>query len=139
MRVDDVVGAVAVHGVLGLPGGALGRRLRGRLSDRDQERRLVVGGQLIGIADVLAARLPARLRGRVGACASSTCCACRASVELAGLDVVAYQHDIFAPEFGQAPDMLIEPDGTRSQVDQVQLPSSSDQQRTRSPRRTCAR
>jgi hypothetical protein len=43
-----------------------------------------------------------------------------ASVEIAGLDVVSYQHDIFAPEFGSAPDMIIEPDGTRLPVDEVQ-------------------
>ena len=34
MRVDDAVGAVAVHGVDGLPRNALGRRLRRRLPDR---------------------------------------------------------------------------------------------------------
>jgi hypothetical protein len=43
-----------------------------------------------------------------------------ASVEIAGLDVVAYQPDIFAPEFGHAQDMLIDPDGTRRPVDEVQ-------------------
>ena len=40
-------------------------------------------------------------------------------VELEGLDIAAFQRDFF-PEFGHAPDMLIEPDGTRSQVDVVQ-------------------
>ena len=39
MRVDDAVGAVAVHGVLGLPRDPLGRRLRRRLPDGPQQRR----------------------------------------------------------------------------------------------------
>ena len=38
MRVDDVVGAVAVHGSMGFLGPVLGRRVRGRLSDRREQR-----------------------------------------------------------------------------------------------------
>ena len=44
MRVDDVVGAVAVHGVSRLPGRALGGRVRGRLPDRAQQRRQLASG-----------------------------------------------------------------------------------------------
>jgi ammonium transporter, Amt family len=120
MRVDDVVGAVAVHGVSGFLGviwvGVFAAGYPTGVNNVDSS----IGGQLIGVATFVPLGF---LSGYVASWVLRKLNLLRVppSVELAGLDVVAYQHDIFAPEFGQAPDMLIEPDGTRSQVDQVQL------------------
>ena len=77
MRVDDVVGAVAVHGVLGLHGDHLGRDLRRRLPDRPQQRRQLDLGPADRPGDLRAARLPLRLDRRRGSSRSSTCCVSR--------------------------------------------------------------
>ena len=66
-RVDDAVGAVAVHGVAGFLGHAVGGDLRRRLSDRHQQRRVVHRRPAHGHDDLPAARLPQRLRGVVAA------------------------------------------------------------------------
>ncbi len=63
MRVDDAVGAVAVHGVHGLPRHALGRGLRGGLSNRREQRRQLDRRSADRYGDVPAAGLPERLRG----------------------------------------------------------------------------
>ena len=64
MRVDDVVGAVAVHGVLRLPGRLLGGRVRRRLPHRPQQRGELDRRPADRDRDLPAARLPERL-GRV--------------------------------------------------------------------------
>ena len=61
MRVDDAVGAVAVHGCRGLPGDVLGRRLRRGLPDGAQQRGVLDRRPADGHGDVPAAGLPLRL------------------------------------------------------------------------------
>jgi ammonium transporter, Amt family len=119
MRVDDVVGAVAVHGASGFLGiiwvGIFAAGYPTGVNNVDSS----IGGQLIGLATFLPLGF---LSGYVASWVLRKLNLLRVpvSVEIAGLDVVAYQPDIFAPEFGYAPDMLIEPDGTRRSVDEVQ-------------------
>ena len=114
-----MVGAVAVHGVSGFLGiiwvGIFAAGYPTGVNNVDSS----IGGQLIGIATFLPLGF---LSGYVASWVLRKLNLLRVPVpvEMAGLDVVAYSPDIFAPEFGQAPDMLIEPDGTRRQVDQVQ-------------------
>ena len=99
MRVDDAVGAVAVHGVLRLPRHAVGRGVRRRLPDRHQQRRVVDRRPAHGHDDVPAARLPERL-GRLVRCSRRpTCCASRARSSCEGLDVVEYGTLVY-PEMG---------------------------------------
>ena len=51
MRVDDVVGAVAVHGFAGFMGMHLGRRLRSRVPDGARTTWTAsIWGQLLGLA-----------------------------------------------------------------------------------------
>ncbi len=64
-RVDDAVGAVAVHGVAGFLGIIWVGVLRGRLPDRPQQRRELDRGPAHGPGHLPAAGLPVRLGGRV--------------------------------------------------------------------------
>jgi hypothetical protein len=55
-------------------------------------------------------------------------------VELAGIDTVEYAPDIYQPEHARAPDLLIEPDGTRIPADELILAEALEltaSQRTR--------
>ena len=99
MRVDDAVGAVAVHGVCGFLGMLWVGDLRRGLPDRHQQRRVVDRRPADGHGDVPAARLPERLGRRRGSSRSSTCSACPSAVELEGLDLVEYGTLVY-PEMG---------------------------------------
>ena len=66
LRIDDVVGAVAVHGVAGFLGLALRRHLRRRLPDGARGRRVLARRPDDGHHDLLPAGLPAGLLHRLG-------------------------------------------------------------------------
>ena len=111
MRVDDAVGAVAVHGVCGFLGmfwvGVFAAGYPTGINNVESS----IGGQLMGMIDVPAARLPVGLDRVVRAARSSTCCACPVEVELEGLDLVEYGTLVY-PEMGVIKEQIVEPDGT---------------------------
>ena len=47
-------------------------------------------------------------------------------VEVDGLDPAEYEPDIHAPEFAAAPDLVIEPDGTRVSADAMQRAAAAE-------------
>src|SRR5215207_8355661 len=91
MRVDDVVGAVSVHGFAGFLGvlwvGIFAAGYPTGLNNVDSS----IGGQVLGIATFL--RVPP-------------------VVELEGLDVSEYDQDLYMPEVATTGEMIVEPDGT---------------------------
>jgi ammonium transporter, Amt family len=111
MRVDDVVGAVAVHGVAGFLGiiwvGIFAAGYPTGLNNVDSS----IGGQLIGVATFLPLGF---LSGYVAAFVLKKLNLLRVppEVELAGLDVVEYGDDLYFPEVATPGEMVIEPDGT---------------------------
>jgi len=111
MRVDDVVGAVAVHGVAGFLGllwvGIFAAGYPTGLNNVDSG----IGGQLIGIATFLPLGF---LSGWVASFMLRKVNLLRVppEVELQGLDVSEYEEDLYLPEFTKVGEMVIEPDGT---------------------------
>jgi ammonium transporter, Amt family len=111
MRVDDVVGAVAVHGVAGFLGvlwvGIFAAGYPTGLNNVDSS----IGGQVLGIATFLPLGF---LSGYVSAFVLKKLNILRVppEVELAGLDVVEYGDDLYFPEVATPGEMIIEPDGT---------------------------
>ena len=88
-RVDDAVGAVAVHGVCGFLGvlwvGIFAAGYPTGINNVESS----IGGQLMGIATSCRwASCPAG--GRRGSSSSSTCCGCRSRSSSTGLDIVEY-------------------------------------------------
>jgi Amt family ammonium transporter len=118
MRVDDVVGAVAVHGVAGFLGilwvGVFAAGYPTGLNNVDSS----IGGQLIGVATFLPLGF---LSGYVSAFVLKKLNILRVppDVELAGLDVVEYGDDLYFPEVATPGEMVIEPDGTLVPSDRV--------------------
>ncbi len=125
MRVDDVVGAVSVHGVAGFLGvlwvGVFAAGYPTGLNNVDSS----IGGQLIGMATFLPLGF---LSGWFASWLLKKMNLLRIppEVELDGLDVAEYEPDIHVPEFAHADDLLIEPDGTRAPVEQVQREALRD-------------
>ena len=115
MRVDDAVGAVAVHGVRGLPRDAVGGHLRGRLPDGHQQRRVVDRRPAHGHRDVPAARVPVRLGGGVRSSGSSTSCACRRPSRSRAWTSSSTATLIY-PEMGVVTEQIVEPDGTLVEI-----------------------
>ena len=119
MRVDDVVGAVSVHGVAGFLGvlwvGVFAAGYPTGLNNVDSS----IGGQLIGMATFLPLGF---LSGWFASWLLKKMNLLRIppEVELDGLDIAEYEPDIHVPEFAHAEDLLIEPDGTRAPVEAVQ-------------------
>jgi ammonia channel protein AmtB len=111
MRVDDVVGAVAVHGVSGFLGvlwvGVFAAGYPTGLNNVDSS----IGGQLIGIATFLPLGF---LSGWVSSWVLKKLNLLRVppEVELAGLDTVEYAPDAYLPEVMTRGECLVEPDGT---------------------------
>ena len=111
MRVDDVVGAVAVHGVSGFLGvfwvGVFAAGYPTGLNNVESS----IGGQLIGIATFLPLGF---LSGWVASLVLKKLNLLRVppAVELEGLDPVEYEPDLYLPEVARAGEMLVEPDGT---------------------------
>src|SRR5919106_1053414 len=111
MRVDDVVGAIAVHGVAGFLGvlwvGIFAAGYPTGINNVDSS----IGGQLIGMATFLPLGF---LSGFVASLILKKLNLLRVppEVELAGLDVAEYAPDIFLPEAAPTGEMVFEPDGT---------------------------
>jgi ammonium transporter, Amt family len=115
-RVDDVVGAVAVHGVAGFLGmlwvGIFAAGYPTGVNNVDSS----IGGQLIGMATFLPLGF---LTGWFASWVLRRMNLLRVppEVEIAGLDTVEYVPDIYLPEVGRRPAQLVEPDGTPIEAD----------------------
>ena len=111
MRVDDCVGAVAVHGVMGFLGlfwvGVFAAGYPTGVNNVDSS----IGGQLIGMATFLPLGF---LSGYVSSWLLKKLNILRVppEVELIGLDVAEYEPNLYLPEVAVAEEMLVEPDGT---------------------------
>jgi Amt family ammonium transporter len=122
MRVDDAVGAVAVHGVSGFLGifwvGVFAAGYPTGLNNVESS----IGGQLMGAATFLPLGF---LSGWVASFVMKRLNIMRVpvEVELEGLDLAEYETD-FYPEHERAPERLIEPDGTLVLSDNV-LPAEA--------------
>ena len=77
LRIDDAVGAVAVHGVCGFYGVFLVGIFAGGYPTGPRERRVLDGRPADGDHGVHPARVPARATSSAGSSRSSTSCACR--------------------------------------------------------------
>ena len=100
MRVDDAVGAVAVHGVAGFLGRALGRHLRRRLPDRPQQRRELDRRPADRAWRPSCRSASCRAGSRRWSCKKLNLLRVPPEVELDGLDVAEYEPDIHMPEYG---------------------------------------
>jgi Amt family ammonium transporter len=111
MRVDDAVGAVAVHGVAGFLGiiwvGVFAAGYPTGVNNVDSS----IGGQLIGVATFLPLGF---LTGYVMSWVMKKLNILRVppEVELVGLDVAEYEPNLYLPEVAVATEQLVEPDGT---------------------------
>jgi ammonia channel protein AmtB len=119
-RVDDVVGAVGVHGVSGFLGiiwvGVFAAGYPTGVNNVDSS----IGGQLIGVATFVPLGF---LSGWASAWVLKKLNLLRVppEVEIAGLDTVEYAPDIYLPEIPVRPAMLVEPDGTLVEADPLIL------------------
>ena len=109
-RVDDAVGAVAVHGAAGFLGHAVGRDLRRGLPDRHQQRRVVDRRPAHGHDDLPAARLPSGY-GASWLLRKANLLRVPPEVELEGLDLGGVRH--------------ARPARARREVEQVVLPDGT--------------
>jgi ammonia channel protein AmtB len=111
MRVDDAVGAVAVHGVMGFLGllyvGIFAAGYPTGVNNVDSS----IGGQLIGMATFLPLGF---LSGWVSSFILKKLNILRVppEVELIGLDVAEYEPNLYLPEVAVVTEQLVEPDGT---------------------------
>jgi Amt family ammonium transporter len=118
MRVDDVVGAVAVHGVAGFLGvlwvGVFAAGYPTGINNVDSS----LWGQLLGIATFLPLGF---LTGWLASFVLRKLNLLRVppEVELEGLDVVEYHQDLYLPEVAVLSERLIEPDGTIVEAEAV--------------------
>ena len=118
MRVDDVVGAVAVHGVAGFLGmlwvGIFAAGYPTGLNNVDSS----IGGQLIGMATFLPLGF---LSGWVASLVLRKLNLLRVppEVEMQGLDVSEYEEDLYMPEMAKFGEMIVEPDGSLAPSDAV--------------------
>src|ERR687895_1119581 len=110
MRVDDAVGAVAVHGVAGFLGmlwvGIFAAGYPTGINNVESS----IGGQLMGMMRFLPLGF---LSGYVASLILKKLGVLRVppEVELAGLDVAEYSEDLYMPDHAKAPEMIVEPDG----------------------------
>jgi ammonium transporter, Amt family len=111
MRVDDVVGAVAVHGSMGFLAliwvGLFAAGYPTGVNNVDSN----IWGQLIGIATFLPLGF---LSGWVSSWIMKKLNILRVppEVELMGLDVAEYEPDIYLPEVAHPGEVIVEPDGS---------------------------
>jgi ammonium transporter, Amt family len=123
MRVDDVVGAVAVHGVAGFLGllwvGVFAAGYPTGLNNVDSS----IGGQLIGMATFLPLGF---LTGWFASFVLKKLNLLRVppEVELEGLDVAEYAPDLYLPESAPTGERILEPDGTAVESSSV-LPGAA--------------
>ena len=110
MRVDDAVGAVAVHGCRGLPGmfwvGVFAAGYPTGLNNVESS----IGGQLMGMATFLPLGF---LSGWLASFLLRKANLLRVppEVEIEGLDMVEYGELVY-PEFDVSKEFVVEPDGT---------------------------
>jgi ammonium transporter, Amt family len=120
MRVDDVVGAVAVHGVAGFLGviwvGVFAAGYPTGVNNVDSS----LWGQLLGVATFLPLGF---LCGWVASFVLKKLNLLRVppEVEIAGLDTIEYAPDIYFPEVPHRPEIVVEPDGSHVEADTVTL------------------
>ena len=118
MRVDDVVGAVAVHGFAGFLGmfwvGVFAAGYPTGVNNVESS----IGGQLVGMATFLPLGF---LSGWVASFVLKKLNILRVppEVEMAGLDVVEYGDQMYFPEVSTPGEMIIEPDGEIVPSDRV--------------------
>jgi ammonium transporter, Amt family len=111
MRVDDAVGAVAVHGGMGFLGmlwvGVFAAGYPTGVNNVESS----IGGQLIGMATFLPLGF---LSGYAASWVMKKLNILRVppEVELMGLDVAEYEPNLYLPEVAVATEHLVEPDGT---------------------------
>src|SRR5215212_8383159 len=111
LRIDDAVGAVAVHGGAGFLGiiwvGVFAAGYPTGVNNVDSS----IGGQLIGVATFLPLGF---LTGYVASWVMKKLNILRVppEVELMGLDVAEYEPNLYLPEVAVAEEMLVDPDGT---------------------------
>jgi Amt family ammonium transporter len=128
MRVDDAVGAVAVHGVAGFLGvlwvGIFAAGYPTGLNNVDSS----IGGQLMGMATFLPLGF---LSGWVASFVLSKLNLLRVppDVELDGLDVAEYAPDMYLPEIAKQDEILVEPDGTEVGASRI-LPDAARELRS---------
>ena len=124
LRVDDAVGAVAVHGVCGFYGVFLVGIFAGGYPTGVNNIESSMGGQLMGILTFLPL---AFIPGYVFSWILKKLNLLRvpAEVELEGLDMAEFQQDFF-PEFERVPEVVVEPDGREVDAAPVLLESYWD-------------
>src|ERR671915_619238 len=109
LRLDDAVGAVAVHGVCGFYGVLLVGIFAGGYPTGVNNIESSMGGQLMGILTfVPLAFLPGYVFSWI--LKKLNLLRVPAEVELEGLDIAEFQQDFF-PEFERVPEVILEPDG----------------------------
>jgi ammonia channel protein AmtB len=121
LRIDDAVGAVAVHGVCGFYGVLLVGIFAGGYPTGINNVETSLGGQLMGMM----AFLPlAFLPGYVLSWLLKRFNLLRVppEVELEGLDMAEFQQDFF-PEFERVPEVIVQPDGEEVEAAPVLLES----------------
>jgi ammonium transporter, Amt family len=117
-RVDDVVGAVAVHGFAGFLGiiwvGIFAAGYPTGLNNVESS----FGGQMLGFATFLPLGF---LTGWFAAWVLKKLNLLRVppEVELAGVDVAVYPPDLYLPEHAKAGEMVVEPDGRPVEAERV--------------------
>ena len=118
MRVDDVVGAIAVHGIAGFLGvlwvGIFAAGYPTGLNNVESS----LGGQLMGMAAFLPLGF---LSGWIAAWVLKRLNLLRVppEVELEGIDTVAYGAEHYLPEHARAGEIVIEPDGREVESETV--------------------
>jgi hypothetical protein len=119
LRVDDAVGAVAVHGVCGFYGVLLVGIFAGGYPTGVNNIPVSFGGQLMGMMAFLPlAFLPGFILSWI--LKKMNLLRVPAEVELEGLDLAEFQQDFF-PEFERVPEVIVMPDGEEVEAADVLL------------------
>ncbi|HEX2506635.1 MAG TPA: hypothetical protein VHK22_10555, partial [Gaiellaceae bacterium] len=121
LRIDDAVGAVAVHGVCGFYGVILVGIFAGGFPTGVNNIESSFGGQLVGTMTFIPlAFLPGYLAS--WALKKANLLRVPPEVELEGLDMAEFQQDFF-PEFERVPETIVLPDGEEVESAAVLLES----------------
>jgi ammonia channel protein AmtB len=119
LRVDDAVGAVAVHGVAGFYGVLLVGIFAGGYPTGINNIESSFGGQLMGMMAFLPlAFLPGYILSWL--LKKFNLLRVPAEVELEGMDLAEFQQD-FYPEFERTPEVIVTPDGVEVEAADVLL------------------
>ncbi len=136
LRLDDAVGAIAVHGVCGFYGVLLVGIFAGGYPTGINNVESSLGGQLMGMMAFLPlAFLPGYLISLL--LKKLNLLRVPPEVELEGLDMAEFGMD-FYPEFERVPEIIIEPDGREVDAAPVLLDSYWQTQDDRTPARAGA-